>query len=395
MGLSKSLKLFVRLFVYLLSGSLAGYIFYSQAYGGLWTDLGLHVDRILPIVNGEYFFPHPLFHYIVYFIQKISIILNVNWSLLDISIVFLSLLFVVIFDIIYRIAVYFHIDNYTQFSLLLISLSLLFITPIYLPIFNTNLYLGQWGPNTWHSPTIFIIKPFTLICLFFMVKLSQGKEWYNKSGILVLFSLFMALSAFAKPSFVISFAPATIIFLLVYYWKNFKLYFKIFILFLPTIAVLIYQYIATYSNDIASTADMKDEIIFTFFGVMKYYTPNFGISLILATAFPLFLFIIDLKNCLKNHYLMLSFFNVIISFTFASFLAEKFKFEQGAFLFGYILSLFLLFVFSLFHFLKFIKSDALIKFKEAKVIFLLLIYFLHLYSGCFYFFRYLLTQSYA
>ena len=119
MGLSKSLKLFVRLFVYLLSGSLAGYIFYSQAYGGLWTDLGLHVDRILPIVNGEYFFPHPLFHYIVYFIQKISIILNVNWSLLDISIVFLSLLFVVIFDIIYRIAVYFHIDNYTQFSLLL------------------------------------------------------------------------------------------------------------------------------------------------------------------------------------------------------------------------------------------------------------------------------------
>ncbi len=394
MELSKNLKLLVRLFVYFFIGSLAWLIFYSQAYYGLSTDLGTHVNRILPIINGEYFFPHPLFHYIVYYFHKLSFLLTLHWTLLDISVVLLSLLVVIIFDIIYRIAVYFHKDNYSLISLLIVSLSLLFVTPIYLSFFNTNLYLGQWGPNTWHSPTIFMIKPFSLICLFFMVKINQGNEWYNKPVILLLFSLFMALSAFAKPSFIISFAPATGIFLLMYYWKNFKLYFKIFILFLPTLAVLIYQYIATYSNDIISTADMKDEIIFTFFGVMKYYTPNVVISLILAIAFPFFLFIIDLKNCIKNQYLMISWFNVIISFALASFLAEKFKFGQAAFVFGYIISLFLLFVFSVFHFLKLLKSKSMIKWKNAKIIFLVLIYFLHLYSGIFYFFRYLLTKSY-
>jgi hypothetical protein len=389
----KSNKVFfniIRLLTYFVIGYLSFLIFYYQAYQGFDTDLPYHVDRINPIITGQYYLPHSFFHYLVYYIHLIFAEFSLHTSMLNIAIWLLSALIVIILDITYRIFVARVDKEHHKLTLLFASVSLIFVTPIYLWFFNKNLYLGQWSPNIWHNPTILLLKPFAIVTLFFTIIYFSENQIFNKIWVKILFSLFIALSTWAKPSFVISFIPATYLYLFFYHKKIFKSFVNASLLFLPTIAVLALQFLQTYSQDIQSTNDLRDTIVFTFFGVTKLYSPNVFISLLLAIAFPLFLLIVDFKNCLKDQYLMLSWLNTVIAYLYASFLAEKFKFDQGAFTFGYSLALLLLFIFSLIHFLKFYHYNK----AKFSYICLTLLFSLHLCSGIYYFFNYLLTGIY-
>jgi hypothetical protein len=120
---------------------------------------------------------------------------------------------------------------------------------------------------------------------------------------------------------------------------------------------------------------------------MKLYTRNILFSFILATAFPLTILIIEYKTILKNPYLILSWLLVIISFLQAGLLAEKIKFGQGAFLFGYIISLFILFVFSFIEYLSWYKKENGHSIRPLYIILASIVGLLHLSSGIFYYVR--------
>jgi multisubunit Na+/H+ antiporter MnhE subunit len=72
---------------------------------------------------------------------------------------------------------------------------------------------------------------------------------------------------------------------------------------------------------------------------------------------------------------------LIIGFMQGAFIAEKNKFDQGAFLFGYVISLFILFLISSIQYLSWFDKDRPVKIRNTVKILVLLIYGLHLIAG--------------
>jgi hypothetical protein len=230
-----------------------------------------------------------------------------------------------------------------------------------------------------------------VLSFYYIVAFIQKNQSISiKRGLLI--AILLAFSVLAKPSFLFSFTPAIGLFLILFNWKNYRLIYKVLLLFLPSLALIFYQFLKTYlltkSNN---TADMKDEIVFTYFGVIKLYTPNVLISLILAISFPLSVLLLDFRNAIKDEFLVVSILNTFFGYLQAAFLAEKFKFDQAAFTFGYSLSLFLLFAFSLVFFLKWIDRQTIISMNvKIKTGLCVLLFSSHLISG----FTYLLNNFY-
>lgn len=392
--MNRTINKIIKIDLYIIVSICAFLTFYCQAYRGYDTDIGLHVMRIIPVVHGDYYIPHSMLHYITYGIYKICNWISLNISLYDVMVLLETFLVALILYIIYRVLLYYLKDKFNEIILLLISISLIFVTSIYIPFFNKFMYFGQGSPNTWHNPTTFIIKPIAILCFWGLVTYIQKYQHLSNKKLPIILSILFALSVWAKPSFAITFYPALLIFLIIYYRKNFKIYWNIFLILLPSIILLAIQYYHTYSQSLASTNDMKDNIIFTFFGVIRLWTKVPFISLLLAIAFPLSILVIDLKNVKKNQILILSWLNVIIAYLEFAFLAEKYKFPQGAFGFGYNLALFLLFIFSFIHLLNYIKSNTQKK-QQIYAAICLIIYSLHLYSGVLYYLRYFITKTYT
>jgi uncharacterized membrane protein len=306
----------------------------------------------------------------------------------EISLVFITILVLLIYMLTLKLISNGSKTKYS--SLLLVSaLALLFVTPIYLPFFNNNLYLGQWSPNIWHSPTIFMVKPFVLL-IFFIISISiVDKNLEINNFRKVLLSFLLLISSIAKPSFVFSFIPAFVLYHILYHIRSYRYYIISLLIILPCVLFLMWQYLNTYNVEISQTNDLQDKIIFTFFGVTKLYTPNVFISLLLAICFPLSVVVIDFRNVLLNRILVLCWINTLIAYLQASFLAEKFKFDQAAFTFGYSIALFPLFIFSFIHFLNFSgnKSKNINNFL-LKFIFVISIFCAHLVSGIYYYIKY-------
>ncbi|MFN8207839.1 MAG: hypothetical protein U0T82_10600 [Bacteroidales bacterium] len=272
---------------------------------------------------------------------------------------------------------------------------MLIVTPIYAPWFNHRLYLGQWSPNIWHNPTIFIVKPFAILTVFIYAKWLGSQSLERKSE-LVFLSIMIFMSLLAKPSFLFSFIPSLFFYYLFRITKYpIKHYAQAFLAFLPSLFLIVWQYYATYQSNQSGSDGLRDTIIFTWWGVIKLFTPNVFISFLLALAFPLFVLFTDFKKAFKDHYLLLAWLNTLVAYSEASFLAEKVKFGMGNFTFGYSLSLAILFVFSLIHFQNYcVISKRII---QAKIVFMLgwILLGAHFISGAYYYYQYLVIHSFA
>ena len=280
-----------------------------------------HVERIHPIIKGSYFLPHSMTHYLVYGAYYISNILSVNTSLTSIMILSETLLVVLMVFMISQLLVQKFKHLYSRRTLLLISLSLIIVSSIHLPLVSRYFYLGNWSPNTWHNPTTFLIKPIAFLCILGIYYFIKQQNHANKGVYVISLSTLFTLSVWAKPSFAITFYPALFIFTFIYYTRDFKLYIKIFLILLPSLVLLFFQYYKTYHTKINDTFDLKDNIVFTNFGIIKLYTNNILLSLISAIAFPISILIIDFKSVKNNQLLILSWFTLIISYLQLSFFA--------------------------------------------------------------------------
>jgi hypothetical protein len=337
-------------------------------------DYGTHLNIIDKYIQGHFYIPHPGFHITIFCLSKITSI-----SYASITPFFMALIIILTIFLTKKILIYLSPGISSPFIYLLFSIAINFVIAIYIPSFNRKMYLGQWSPNIWHSPTMTLLKPFALLFFFWLIQFLKDHDNF-KRGILFLTSVSLLLGTFIKPSFVICLIPAVTLYMLFFRFKEFNLYLKIFWIFLPSLLFLSYQFIETYNLENTSSY-FHDKIILTWFGVDKIYTKNILISSLLVLVFPLSILAFSFRRLKQNIPLLLSWILIVTSFFISNVFAESIKFRAGAFIFSYIICLFILFVFSLSEYLSWFVEC---KKNRLKISLAGIVFSFHLFSGILY-----------
>jgi hypothetical protein len=252
---------------------------------------------------------------------------------------------------------------------------------------NSTHYLSSLTPNPLHNPTYLFSKPFAIITFLLysniLVKIRSNEAINKKLLIAATISSFLCM--WAKPSFLISFVPAYfMINLFLFFEKKDRLILLLvnFITFLPSIIPLYIIKVKTFNNSPDAA-----KVIISFAESWAYLSDNIILSIFLAAALPLFIIGIYFihYNTLKNQVGLvhkLAFMNYIMAILVYLFLAETgLRSNHANFGWTYCFSLFFLFIMSVELILirRVFKHFAIVE----KVSLLLL--FMHLLSGLYYF----------
>jgi len=220
---------------------------------------------------------------------------------------------------------------------------------IFVPWYNPLPYLGQWSPNIWHNPTMAVLKPLAILG-FWGSLITLGSPGFVRRWIPWLTSLCLFAGTLAKPSFIICFIPAVGVFLLIFGRKSLGMWRSAILLFLPSLSLLAWQFLRTYTR-FAVPGIFQDKIVISYFAATGTYAPHVWFSSLLVLAFPLTVLVAIRKRLLRNMPLLVSFLLAFVGFLQGSFLAEENKPAYGNFVFGYIISLFMVYLFCLIEYL--------------------------------------------
>lgn len=199
----------------------------------------------------------------------------------------------------------------------LLSLLMTFVGSIYVPAINQDYYLGQLTFNAWHNPTTIAVKPFTITTVYIFVLilrdvLEMNQEKENKK--FVIFAVLLAMSAFAKPSFVQAFAPVVVVYCVINFLMHPKSGFifglKAAFSMIPVGLVLILQYCLSLQN--------SGGIGIELFKVWNLFTTNVTGSLIISILFPMIIYVLFAKYILSDKFMqigLLFFVSAVMQFS--------------------------------------------------------------------------------
>ncbi len=342
---SRSFEVLVYLTIFLLNLRLC----FGQTRS--YSDITAHIDFTTRMFRGNFYLPHPFLHYLVH---GGSLITGMPYTfIMPVLMAALSIISIMVSKAVIK---HYRPGLQHEFAYLLAAVVANTVVAIFIPAYNPRAYLGQWSPNVWHNPTMAPLKPLAILGFWGTI------HWLcspNRDGRRIAWwtSLCLLAGTLAKPSFIICFIPAVGLFLLVFHLKDRRMWRSAFLLFLPSVCLLAWQFLRTYTN-LGAPAAVQDKIVLSFFGVTKLFAPNVFVSTLLVWAFPLSVLLAIRKNVLRNPPLLLSYLLALVGFLQASFLAEKARMSNGNFIFGYIMSLFLVYLFSLIEYLDWWKGEA-------------------------------------
>lgn len=221
------------------------------------------------------------------------------------------------------------------------TVAVLFVTAIWLPFFNQEVYYGQGSPTIWHNPTYIAVKAVALGTVLLYVHGLQNR--FNSKRECVLIAILLVVSLFCKPSFFQVFLPAVAILILMDLVKNRDktVFLRTLLILLPAIVIFFLQYLFLYGA--TPTQEEPSHIIFTFFGTWTISSPNVFVSALLLLAFPIFALFVERKEIghigsWSNFVLIL----LVVGFCENAFLAESgYRFTHGNFGWGFMLSVFI------------------------------------------------------
>jgi hypothetical protein len=170
----------------------------------------------------------------------------------------------------------------------------------------------------YHNPTIILLKPFAILQFIFayqcFYETARIKNWQ-----IILFALLSALCTFIKPNFAICILPALAVFsgyrILRREYLNYQALF--WGLGLPTLGVLIWQFILTYQTD------KTGSVIFLPLVVMSIYSKYLGWKLLLSILFPLALLIVYFEQVTRDTRMILAWLTFGFGAVFIYFFAES------------------------------------------------------------------------
>lgn len=322
---------------------------------GRGSDLTVHTNNasLLEFSNPVPFFrrfTYPVYHVLTAFFNRVFRISIYNSGVLVVTIFVLLTVIVT-----YIILKCFLKEMYSEYIICGLTFVLTYVTAIYLPWYNKEVYIGQSSPNIWHSPTQAVVKAAGLLAMFQYVKFFYDYQEMLKDDSkktlfpwkkIGLFSLLLLYTVLAKPSFLQGFLPAVCIFLLIELviskGKIFLFCVQSGLVFLPSCLYLLYQLLFYYSE---GSEYSRGGIKFTFFGFIDSSAPNILISSGLLYAFPIFCIIfVARKEIFTDKYLMLIVLFAVVSFCESACMAEALGNSAGNFSWAKQLSVYFLWV---------------------------------------------------
>jgi len=236
-----------------------------------------------------------------------------------------------------------YLKQHTYYTHLLIVWITFLIGPLCIPWYNHVIFWGQGSPNIWHNVTLWTVKPFALLSVWLTI---EGLKNKNKR-LLVWGTLAVITSIFAKPSFIIIFLPALILYGIIKHLHHQRFFIQYFILIsILSIIILYDQYTHTFTQS-------EGKIIIDFLGVWSGSSPNVAISIGLALAFPL-AFILLKFEIIKDDYILIGWIMTFISIIYYATFAQTGRFySHGNFGWSYMIAMSLLYLFSIVKFFEF------------------------------------------
>lgn len=179
---------------------------------------------------------------------------------------------------------------------LMVAVVLLFVTALWLPIFNDQVYLGQGSPTIWHNPTYFAIKPFALITTGLFIMLSRD-SFKSRKGCIWLSALIF-VGVIMKPIFFQCFFPAVIAVYAIRKLTGAGMSFRAILVFLPSVIIgIIIVFLMFFYSSGGGNGD--GGIALSFFGGWSKYTSNQWVSMLLLFAFPIYAVAVNWKAFLN------------------------------------------------------------------------------------------------
>jgi hypothetical protein len=368
---------------------------YAYLVKYVYTDIRAHVDKVISINENQSSYPGNFLFY--FFVNLFSGFTNNKYLMLGVAILMLSLATVCKYFlsklVIQNLNI--SINKNKNIYLILIGLFFCFAIPDPYSVFVLKkMYLGKIVPTVWHNSTTILLFPFAILLFWKQVEV-LGK--HNKTTLkqILIINILVILNIIIKPSFIITYIPITFLFLL---YKMKTLSMRKFILNLtPLITgtlIILTQYIYIYITQKGLFQSEPSQVSFSLpFEVFSVFIPIWfiPISFFLSLMLPIFTMILY-KEILKykpfNYALCLTIFGLLISI----FIKETGpRFGHGNFLWQNVICSFLLFLSTL-SFLapKFLNK----KTKSKKTKLLMVIFFIHGFSGILYLLKIFLTKSY-
>lgn len=186
--------------------------------------------------------------------------------------------------------------DFTRALPTLLTFALLTCSMLILPIKELfgepwNMYVGVFTPNPWHNPTQPTARPFAIIAYLLFCYLLPMDDKGFKPAPLAAFSLSLALCTFAKPSFATIFLPVAGIMLLIKLFS--KMWRRVLVFgaaFIPTFALLLWQYSMVFSKDALSAQAWGGGMAVDFGWAWSLFCQCVPLAVVLAGAFGLFVF---------------------------------------------------------------------------------------------------------
>jgi hypothetical protein len=204
-----------------------------------------------------------------------------------------------------------------------------------------ELYLGYLNPNTYHNPTVLILKPFALVVFIFLVRGLQARAtpWWMV-GVAALVS---ALATLAKPNLAIALLPALMLLIPLAWLRKQPMNLPLLILGLgaPTFLVLAWQYLSYTSPESGGG------FIFAPFQVMNTFTSEPLLRLLLSIAFPAAVYGLWFKDARRDLGLNSAWLLFGIAAAQLYLMSESTYWQDANFYWGAEITLFILFAVSL------------------------------------------------
>jgi hypothetical protein len=327
---------------------MVAFLVYQQIFTSLYSsDTKSHIIILYKFFYEQgYYLAYPLWHIVTFAISKILFI-SIEYSAVITSSLFVWFWYV---------SVYLFAKNklstlYQANFLVFVSLVIIVIGPLCIPWYHKIIFYGQGSPNIWHNVTLWSVKPFALLSTWFSIDGLYKKDVKK----LTLATIFTLISIFAKPSFIIIFLPALLLYAIARQEYKDMLFVKFYAMVSGlSIMILLYQYTHTFNQQ-------EGKIIIDFLGVWSLTSQNISVSILLALAFPM-AFISLHSKILQDRYILISWIMIFISIAYYATFAQTGRFyTHGNFGWSYTIAMSLLYLFSIVKYFEIYTSLHIIK----------------------------------